>query len=831
MESEYRSVKEATMRYFFVFILMLLILIFAVVFVVACIRNLRGYIIGLACAVAFLIVVIVYGLKVGRYTGIILSVICLTYYMYSGISSRKFIEVPLVNAFWYSGFGFAAFERIVVHELPRLEFKLFFGLMCFLTRMIWLRPMDAGTIITQVIYYVMFVFIDCLRERKDRSIFKEFYDYREELVKFKNLMVTGLPTNILILTRDMKKKLFSNEYFNQTFETKLPFPTVTWDPQEWLTSLKVEKDSTADSANNSPSNNTLNGSVDLEQYIQTLIEKKLLSTEGHQFSIRSTANENEEEKIFMVKVFSLIWDKNDAVAIILSDITQQHTNFSLKIANANKDKMIAMVSHELRTPLNGILGMIQIMEKQVSDENMLTYLNICKNSGKLLLSIVNSILDLGQIRNNKLKLCVTKTDLSELLSEIYYMFEFQFKQKELYLRADTMAGVSQYIYTDKNRLKQVLINLVGNALKFTFHGGVNILVDEAHHEGFIEFRVSDTGVGIKEEDKEKLFQMYGKLDQTDHKLNTEGVGLGLTISNFLVKLLSKEDEGIKVQSKFDEGTTLSFSIKADLEHEDSDVSEIMSKRPSDAERNQRLGTFEKMRLDDPEFHLEEGSGSISFDDRENVSKKMPTYQLDTRVHMVSEAARINSESLSNLCLTNHKQEDKLPSSSNDIENLDTETNHNQLHLSTKHDLEMGTKKPPSDEPLMKKTVLLVDDSPFNIMVAKHLIESLGYTVKTALNGSLAIKAVKEASQENKTKLPFNIIMMDCQMPVMDGYEATKALRKLMLAKEIPTIPIIALSANDSDNDKKRSKSVGMCDHLTKPVNESILKDALKKYCR
>jgi len=171
----------------------------------------------------------------------------------------------------------------------------------------------------------------------------------------------------------------------------------------------------------------------------------------------------------------LTWDEKPALYIILHDITQQNTILQLKIAaNHQKDKILATVSHELRTPLNSMLGMVQIMQERIKDKELQHYLKICNNSGYLLLGLVNSILDLNLIRANKLKLSPQTISLKDFLQEIKELFDFQCQQKTIYLQTKISPLLPKQITTDKNRLSQIFINLIGNALKFTSRGGIMI---------------------------------------------------------------------------------------------------------------------------------------------------------------------------------------------------------------------------------------------------------------------------------------------------------------------------------------------------------------------
>jgi len=707
------------------------------------------------------------------------------------LSSRSFgISESCTNSFLV-GYLYGAAERVVSLRLPRFEFKIIYTGVSLIGRVILFRG-EVKNLIYQILLIFLSFYVDFLKEKEDRKLFKGFFDYREGLTKFKTLMVSGIPANILILSKDLSKQLFINDPFKNLLDD------VDLDQTSWLRNIMIDKDSLGDSVKA-----YLGRHLDLLDSVESILEilnhKKLLK-EGriYNFNARYT---NVKEKLFETKVFSLNWDGDDATVLILNDVTEHNMNLALKVADSNKDKMLAIVSHELRTPLNGILGMVSLLEKEIMHPQSLTYLSVCKSSGKMLLNIVNSILDLGQIRNNSLRLNITKDDLYKLLREICYLFKFQFDFKQLYLKLEIAPNVPQYIITDHNRLRQVLLNLIGNAMKFTFEGGVKISVKtDPNRHGDILFVVSDTGQGIKQEDLQgKLFKLYGRLDQINPQANTEGVGLGLTIADHLVRLLAdcQEERHIKVDSELNKGSTFSFYIKSNLFEKEDDFEDLLNfstrelqETPAEPVPSSSIALAQfASKSGTPLGALLQGdannssSGKCNFKGSQSDLSKSPL--------ILGKAGSLLESSFS-LAPSKFRPENSFKISYNKGNN---------------------------------KRILLVDDSPFNLIVAKHILERMGYCVETTLNGKLAIESVKIAFANDKA---FLCILMDLQMPVLDGYEATKRLRSMMKDKEIPIVPIIALSANDSEDDKVKSKQVGMTDHLSKPLEEDALRRILTK---
>jgi len=395
------------------------------------------------------------------------------------------------------------------------------------------------------------------------------------------------------------------------------------------------------------------------------------------------------------------------------------------------------------------------------------------------------------------------------------LFDYSCQLRRLYLDTEVGPGVPEFICTDKNRLSQILINLLGNAFKFTFHGGVTLKVSlESTYPLKVNFAVADTGIGIKKEDQERLFKMYGKLEQEDKKINTNGVGLGLTISNSLVKLLNpSENSGIQVESEVNEGTTFSFSI-ASQNIELSKGKDIAASCSGDI-----------------------SSGALNEDKDTTILKKVELYN-ENYPKMTTSSQNIDTRRTLVGGGNGQKQDsDQF----RDSEGLDSNSDSRRCllkkgTLTEKFDEndEIIFKDSKSPEPecqsgqsnSQRKWCLVVDDNPFNLMVACHIMEERKFQVKTALNGQEAIKQVRDHAENS---LRFNVILMDCQMPVMDGYEATKILKNMMIGREIPICPIIALTANNHDEDhEKLCKDVGMDGYVAKPLQINELETVLKK---
>jgi len=711
-----------------------------------------------------------------------------------------YIKNPL-DAYYY-GCVSIFLERLCVEKIPNGKHRLFFGILITLARLIICTP-STGVLLRHISMSGLSIFLDLDKEKLMKNMFFSYNNYKNQLSKFKDLVVQDIPESIAILSNTLAKSLFLNETFkSQTGSLEM------LQVREYLNKLFIIQDSEEiDELTNDTQKTSLlqflqrqfgnnnHQAQDDQKYTFNVVYKKPKSPFLQRNLLMLNTNEEDflEEQIFEVKAFALTWDNESAIAIIMHDITQQQTIMGLQMADAQKDMVLATVSHELRTPLNGILGMIQVMQKSEKDQKTLQCLEICKNSSDLLMGLVNSILDLNLIRSNKIRLSPQKVSLHELLKDIVHMFEFQCKQKEIYIKLEISKFCPEVLFTDKNRLTQIFINLVGNALKFTFEGGITI---SAHEDArnHVKFLIKDTGIGIKETEQEKLFHMFGRISENHNKLtnNQGGVGFGLTISHSLVKLLNgitaakdpQNKQYIKTQSVYGTGSTFEFSIRTRLENE---------------LENENIGEISRefASMEEVEYHIEkiEGYPTISVNNFSILKLPHPsstTYFPSTEVFFRHPKSLTNTRKSASFNPLTLQKKSALFSAGSDCSGC----------------------------------VLLVDDNPFNLVVAEQLVSSHGYKVKTALSGPLALRSVVDNLGSHEA---IKLIFMDIQMPVMDGYETTKQLKKLMEEGKIEEIPIVALTANDSIADKDKCIKAGMSGHLSKPLKDQDLKMILNKY--
>ncbi len=468
------------------------------------------------------------------------------------------------------------------------------------------------------------------------------------------------------------------------------------------------------------------------------------------------------------------------IIFILNDTTQRDLIVALENNNQYKDKLLASVSHELRTPLNANLTFIEaaLRSDGVSRSIKETMLLPAHRSGKLLNFLVNDILDFCQIGANQLRLSWRNHSLKETIRACCQLLEIQVKAKLLDFTLEIDENISDKFKTDHMRVGQILMNLLNNALKFTFQGSITLKA-EAIDAKNVKISVQDTGIGIKEEDQKKIFCEFVSLNENHgYTSNSKGVGLGLTISENLVKLLNPtHKKGIELQSKFQEGSTFSFMVE---DCDDAMSLTIKGSPPFGARLDKHL---------DNEFQLE---SAISFEEKESPIRTTR----DT-----SDIALLQNNFTASKSLFHSRDKFSSP-------------RHKPLLFSK-----------PS---LLRKRILIVDDDPFNIWALRALFKPIDVEIDFAYNGKEAINKV--TLQDEKRKSPrYHIIFMDCQMPVMDGFETTKILTEMMQTKKIEEIPIIGCTAFSDQGRLDAGYECGMKDILNKPISSSNLIDIWKKY--
>jgi len=706
------------------------------------------------------------------------------------------------------GYAFALLYSIVTQFFPTFPVKVLYVLASIAGRFIILTPDTVVTGVIVSIFDIAMILLMYHNERHQRKLFQSFYDYREELSKFKSLLAYHLPEKIIILNKDLNKIFFANSSFTKNFKTQNIAQILKIFSHLKINAASIDLGNFTEYDQLSPtaSDQELTLSSFLRLYKDKIMKSSIISS----FNVENTRKQNLIRITYSVRVFHINWDGSDAIAIMIDDLTQQQAILALKIADENKERVLTTISHELRTPINGILGVTQVIESEYQDPKLLSYVKTAKVCSSLLLNLINSILDMTQIRNNSIKLTPTFFKLEEILDEIDSIFRPQCEPKGLNFQILTDNDVPESITTDRNRLTQILINLLANAFKFTFHGGVTIHIKNIADEDEIQFIIQDTGIGIKEKDQKKLFQMFGRLDSGGN-LNSRGVGLGLTISNHLVNLLNpfRGNSKISFESVYGEGTTFFFSISTRLRIEPLQL----DSQENENDQEQKEEDIEMATEELESFWADNNNQSFAFRSRFGTRKisLVPSFTRSSYPSFVR--TTLPPQSAKAITTTFHgESEENLKFENPKFMTLRGESGPFFALMQTQ---QQGVQ------------VLVVDDNSFNILVAKSLLVKNGFIVTSAFNGE---DAIKKARNQDQTEF-FKIILMDCQMPIMDGFQATKILVEMMDNGEIPRTPIVALTANDSKKDQEKCTKSGMSGFLSKPLKEEDLHKLLDKFVK
>ncbi|CAD8111583.1 unnamed protein product [Paramecium sonneborni] len=468
-------------------------------------------------------------------------------------------------------------------------------------------------------------------------------------------------------------------------------------------------------------------------------------------------SEKHKRRQIEVKLYSTLINDCPQILIVARDISHRDYIHSLKNYSNQKSKMLAFVSHEYRTPLNCIIDQLNESLKEEyrnrsetqyceKDKESHKFVKVALYTAKQLLNLSDDLLDLAQIRVGKFKATKQKFNLENMLKNCLELFSATAEKQQITLILNYNQHVPKIIEQDSNRIKQIIMNLIGNAFKFTLKGNITLQVTQGQDRKRITISVIDTGIGISDDDKVKLFKAFAKGNSEESKkMNSQGVGLGLLISNQILQSLNGDiQNGLKLQSQQNKGTTFYFSISI------YDVQESLSLHQLE-ERNQESENSDQDSLVIPD------------DDEKpqqlKVTKNITNVQGSTKVSI-------------------------------------------------------------NDHP----KILIVDDVQLNVEMIARMIKDIG--ADWALNGYQAIEKCKERIK-NKQEF-YKLILMDLEMPIMNGFQVTQAILSLCGEQGVSTT-IIGCSAYDSEEQMQECLKYGMTGYLNKPVEQKALKKILIKY--
>lgn len=522
------------------------------------------------------------------------------------------------------------------------------------------------------------------------------------------------------------------------------------------------------------------------------------------------------------------------------------SRLSAEAATRAKSDFLAHMSHEIRTPMNGVIAMSRLLLETTLDDQQHDLARTIHTSADSLLIIINDILDFSKIEAGKLQLEILPFKLRNCLEETLDLLSSKAEEKGIDLSCHIEDSVPSQVQGDITRLRQILVNLVGNAIKFTAQGEVFVQVaaqkaSDVPNKHLIHFSVRDTGVGIPSEKFDRLFKAFSQTDSSTTR-QFGGTGLGLAISKSLVELMGGR---IWVESTAGYGSTFHFTILVEpgpaMEEPESAPAGLAGMRlliVDDNPTNRRILTLQARKWGMTSHDVVSAEETLVLLEQDSkfdaaildmqmpnmdgatlaiaIRKKFPQLKLPLILFSsMGSFSEIPKDALAIFSSCLHKP----------IKPAQLFHALQQVRRGTKETQAMASPGPRLDSTLGSRfpmKILLVDDNAINQKVASRLLQQMGYSTDIAGNGIEAVNAARQS--------PYDLILMDLQMPEMDGLEATRRIRTMQQSGEITSVPrILAMTANVLQNDRAACSAAGMDDFVPKPIQPDFLQKTLERW--
>jgi signal transduction histidine kinase/DNA-binding response OmpR family regulator len=590
---------------------------------------------------------------------------------------------------------------------------------------------------------------------------------------------------------------------------------------------------------------------------------------------------NDEQWKNLLKAINSAYESNKNTRYVLErtleisdkEMTQLHcdlkeeTEQRIKVLkeSESKSRFMENMSHELRTPLHGILGSLEIVKDNTNlGAKQKTFINTALMSGENLLDIVNNILNFSKINANQLELEKITFDIRALFNSFHYIIKTMADEKSLVLSSDIADNIPARIKGDPAKVRQIIMNLASNAVKFTRKGLINFnvkLLEKDTVNALLRIEMTDTGIGIPAEKMDDIFKAFEQID-TSTTREYEGIGLGLTITKELVHLM-----GGVIQLESVEGKGSHFwadipfeTVNTDANGDVSSSSALSGIRALIIEKDKNSASifdhyFSKWNIQytlvdssreaiDMLYHSRKqftlfdvvfmdyfmpGMDSLELTEILNTH---PDFQIIPKVILSSYDLEKEEREIANIkiCLTKPIRETLLKGvlfeslKINQQQTDQTEQADDPCQLLDALSKEGLTLSNLSDEHFSEEKttdILLAEDNPVNALIATTMIEQIGLSVKHVKDGQQALEEVQKNS--------YKLILMDMHMPTMDGYDSTKYIRRWEQENQKEPMPIIALTANALAGDRDKCLVAGMDDYLPKPIKQDILQEVVTKW--